>query len=804
MELILRTAIIPTIASELQLDEASCRNALQLLVGEECTIPFVARYRKERTGSMDELQLLALIERYQYLDSFEQTREKYLKVLDAIAEGNPELASKMPELRQRFMACQTKAELEDLYLPFKPKKRTRARIALEKGLGKLVDRILVDRKSVSDLAELAQEFVTSDPELPEDRQVASAKDALRGACDILAEQICETPKYRQIARDVSFETAMLTASKNEKKIAELPENKLRNLDKYTNYFDYREKAETAPSHRVLAIWRGESEGFIRVRLEVDSDRILQSIAGEFIQPDDTEAVRDWLNEALGQSYRRMISPAIETELRNNIRQRAEEEATKVFATNLEKLLMQAPIPQAATLGVDPGFRTGCKLAALSETGKYLESAVIYPDYDKPDSPASKKAEETVLKLVKDHSITYIAVGNGTGGREIDLFLSKLIKRDELTVKKYTVNEAGASVYSTDEIAISEFPELDPTIRSAVSIGRRLQDPLAELVKIDPKSVGVGQYQHDCDQRRLTQILKTTVESCVNKVGVNLNSASFKLLSYVSGISQSLAKRIVEFREQSGRFNSRAELTEVSGFGPKSFEQAAGFLRIVDGSSKLDSSAVHPESYAIVEMIAKDMGTTVDELIGNTELVATIRLDKYVDDSIGLPSLMDISSELTQPGRDPRQHGARIDFSDEIMSIKDLKVGMRIKGTVSNVTNFGAFVDLGIHQDGLVHLSELSDEFVSDPYKIVAVGDTVNVQVIGIDLEKSRISLSCKAKREPQAGGRRETNGSGANGKDHRRGGRNQARRSDKGRKPERAPAANFSVDDLMKKFNAKF
>ena len=731
------------ISEELKLSHAHVSGAIRLLFQEECTIPFVARYRKEVTGSMDEVNLRNIRDRYAYLTELEQTRTKYLHTVEEFCKQKPELLAKFPAIKAQFLAAETKQLLEDLYLPYKPKRRTRAQIAKEKGLEGLLDRILQGRSTLTNLSDIALEFVTpAGREVDKALLVANVNEALTGAADIMAERISETAEYRAKVRDLSFATAYLISTKLEQaKGEETPKN----LAKYETYFDYKESIATAPSHRIMAVRRGEAEKCLRVTIQVDETRITQTLENQVLGTDKTTPeVKQWIQAISNDCYTRLLSTSIETEIRMHLKNAAEIEAINVFAKNLENLLLLPPIPGKVVLGVDPGLRTGSKLAAIDATGKLLAHDTVYPIPGKIDHPKSLEAKNTIIKMIKDHNVECIAIGNGTGSREIDqLIIAALRDGDLKNVKRLVVNEAGASVYSTDEIAREEFPDLDPTIRSAVSIGRRLQDPLAELVKIDPRSIGVGQYQHDCNVTKLGRSLGETVESAVNRVGVNLNTASYKLLSYVSGIGGSLAKNIVTYRNQHGAFKNRYEIEKVSGFGPKAFQQAAGFLRISGATNPLDNSGVHPERYFIVDQIVKDLGQDINALVGNEVLVNAIPWERYVNQQTGMPTLLDIAKELAKPGRDPREEGVRLTFSEDIANIEDLKIGMKIKGTVTNVAAFGAFVDIGVHQDGLVHISELSDNFIKNPNEVVSVGDIKEVTVLDVDVAKRRISLSCK-------------------------------------------------------------
>ncbi|MCB9228662.1 MAG: RNA-binding transcriptional accessory protein [Deltaproteobacteria bacterium] len=829
--------LVNKIAAELSLNAINVEHAVTLLFDEECSIPFVARYRKEMTGSMDELQLRAVRDRYEYFTELNASRSRYLKVVELHCMTKPELKGRFPEIREQFNKCQSKQELEDLYLPYKPRRRTRAQIAREKGLEALLDAILARRAELMNLQELAGNYLRTESSSEEDGGeekdllVKTPEEALQGAADIFAERISEDVAFKGIARDLSYETGYLCSQKWEasplfsEDSAKGPKKKASKVNpaKYTSYFDYREPVKTAASHRIMAVRRGEAEKVLKIGIEVDKDKILERLGQAVLgQEATTDVVRDWMQSCCQHAYRRLLGPAIETEIRLFLKNRAEDDAIKVFSNNLEKLLLLPPLPGKTVMGIDPGIRTGSKLAVVSETGKLLAHKVISPDLHNPDSARSAEARQELATMIRDHKVDLIAVGNGTGSKEVNDLVVRAVKENKLDVRRVTVNEAGASVYSTDDIAIEEFPDLDPTIRSTISIARRLQDPLAELVKVDPRSIGVGQYQHDCNVSRLSGSLRETVESCVNRVGVNVNTASHTLLAYVSGIGPAVAKNIVHYRDEMGKFSSRGELRKVSGFGPKAFEQAAGFLRIPGGENPLDNSAVHPERYEIVGRIAQDQKMGIHELLGKKELVNSLPLDRYVSEEVGMPTLLDIAQELLRPGRDPREDGSRLTFSDHVSSIKDLKNGMKLKGTVSNVTNFGAFVDIGVHQDGLIHVSELSENFVRDPATVVSVGDVLDVWVLDVDRERSRISLSC---RQPQTTSQqRPERGRSSSPQPERRaaaasqpgrfqgGGRqNQQKRpesagSRSGRQRPVPPSArdkHYSMDDLLKKFGSR-
>jgi len=804
---------VTAIAAELKVQGYQVNNAVKLMFTEGCTIPFVARYRKEVTGSLDEVVLRSIRDRFNYLTELQDSKARYFKVIEELALKNDQVKAKLPDLRRKFEACATKQELEDLYLPFKPKRRTRAQIAKEKGLEPLLELLLQQRAALIDPAQLVTEalqFVSPPDSMRDDSlKVPDAAAALAGASDILAERWNETAEIRAVVRELSLKTGAIVS----KKIDDAPASE---APKYQNYFDYREPVQTAASHRVMAVRRGEAEKVLRVSIEVDEVQIRKDIERLVISVEPTsQPVRAWLTTVVEDTYKRLLSPSIETELRLMLKSRAEEDAIKVFSKNLENLLLLPPIPNKTVMGVDPGLRTGCKLAVVSGTGKYMASTTIYPDPGREDSPKSKEAKLVLVDLIKKHSVECLAIGNGTGSREIDKLIISVLKEHNLKdVKRLVVNEAGASVYSADDIAREEFPDLDTTIRSAISIARRLQDPLAELVKIDPRSIGVGQYQHDVNVTKLKSSLEEVVESCVNKVGVNLNTASFKLLGYVSGIGPTLAKTIVAHRDKSGVFKSRTDLMTVGGFGPKAFEQAAGFLRVPESANPLDNSAVHPERYVVVETVAKSINKTLPELIGQRVIVDSIAWDKFVTETVGIPTLRDIAAELIKPGRDPREDGTRLMYSDDVTTMDDLRPGMKLKGTVSNVTNFGAFVDIGVHQDGLVHISELSDQFVTDAAQVVAVGDVVEVRVLEVDKARKRISLSCKTQQgSATSAGGAPAQRSGAHGQ-RPSASSSSSSHSSSNRQPTpvhsqkpaskpKAPEKSFTMDDLMSKFSRK-
>ncbi len=698
------------IAAELQLQISNVNNVMSLL-DEGATVPFISRYRKERTGSMDEVAVADVKERYEKLQELEKRKETVLKSID-------EQGLLTDELRKRIENTYQSTELEDIYLPFKPKRKTRAVKAKEKGLEPLA-KILM-KQYERDVEAKANNFVNAD--------VASVEDALQGARDIIAEWINENSVARDIVRSVFEKQAVVTSK--------LVKGKEEEGAKYSDYFDFSEPLKKCPSHRLLAIRRGEKEGVLKVSVGADQEEILYRLGRYFVKG-NTEAAQQ-VEKALSDASKRLLHPSIETEFSNMSKEKADLEAIKVFATNLRQLLLSSPLGQKRVLAIDPGYRTGCKVVCLSEQGALLHNETIYPH---PPQKDTKLAAKKITSMVDAYKIEAVAIGNGTASRETEAFIRNLKYSRDIQV--FVVSEDGASVYSASKVARDEFPEYDVTVRGAVSIGRRLIDPLAELVKIDPKSIGVGQYQHDVDQNSLKSSLDQVVESCVNKVGVDLNTASMHLLTYVSGLGAQIAKNIVTFRDEKGAFNSRDELKKVPRLGPKAFEQAAGFLRITNSANPLDNSAVHPESYHLVKQMAKDQKCSVMELIQNTEIRKHIKLETYVSEKVGLPTLKDILSELEKPGRDPRQQIKVFEFDKSIFSIDDLKIGMVLPGIVTNITNFGAFVDVGVKQDGLVHISQMADRFISDPNEIVSLHQHVKVKVTEVDKARKRIQLSMK-------------------------------------------------------------
>ncbi len=730
--------IAEQLTREFNLQPFQVENTLALF-DEGATVPFIARYRKERTGSLDEIQVRDLQHRYTYYKELEERKETILESIRSQGKLTPELEKKINETL-------SKTELEDLYLPYKPKRTTRATKAKEAGLEPLADWIYDLTDSGADPLSKAAEFLN-----PE-KEIDTPQKALQGAKDILAERLSEDADIRKWMRELASDEGQIVSAVKK----EFEGQKT----KFEMYYEFKEKVSSLPSHRILAMLRGEREKVLRLSLEVPSETAIAYLNEKLIKHPESAAVQ-LLKETVADSYDRLLLPATETEIRKEIRDRADEEAIKVFGENLEALLLAAPAGRKSVIGVDPGFRTGCKVVVVDDTGKFIENTTIYPHEPQKDV---KGATAVMLALIQRHNVRLIAIGNGTASRETDEFIRTVLKEVPAEIKPLSVvvNEAGASVYSASDVAIKEFPELDLTVRGAISIARRLQDPLSELVKIDPKSIGVGQYQHDVNQTRLKDSLDEVVESSVNRVGVDINLASEELLKYVSGLNRLIAANIVNYRNGHGAFSSRQELLKVPGLGEKKFQLAAGFLRIPGGKNPLDNSAVHPERYELVEKMASQLKTTLHELIGNTALLRTVNKKEFVTDDVGLPTINDILSELEKPGRDPRAEFKYAHFNDEVTEISHLKEGMVLEGTVTNVTNFGAFVDIGVHQDGLVHISELSNTFVSDPKQVVKVGQVVKVRVLKVDAQLKRIALSMKLeevgntsggaprpKREPQ-------------------------------------------------------
>ncbi len=702
--------IIEIISQQLGVKNSQVKNTMELL-SEGATVPFISRYRKERTGSLDEVQVLQIKELGEKFTELEKRRETVLKTIE-------EQEKLTPELKERIENCYDPVELEDIYLPYKPKRRTKATIARERGLEPLAKIIM--KQFERDPESRAAAFLNE--------EVESIEDALSGARDIMAEWISENEKARNIVRREFERNAAITSK--------VVKGKEEEAEKYRDYFDWNEPLKKCPSHRLLAMRRGENEGFLRVSIKPDETNALENLTRFFVKGNNAGSQQVEL--AVKDSYKRLIEPSIETEFAALSKEKADEEAIKVFAENLRQLLLAPPLGQKRILAIDPGYRTGCKVVCLDEQGNLLHNDTIYPHKPQEDR---KMAAKKLSSMVEVYKIDALAIGNGTASRETEAFVKKLRYNREIRV--YVVSEDGASVYSASSVARQEFPQYDVTVRGAISIGRRLMDSLAELVKIDPKSIGVGQYQHDVDQKKLKNSLDSVVELSVNAVGVNLNTASQHLLTYISGLGPQLAQNIVEYRKENGLFNSREGLKKVPRMGPKAFEQAAGFLRIPDAKNPLDNSAVHPESYHIVQHMAADLNGEVTDLVRNEELVSKIDLTKYVTAEIGLPTLNDIKNELLKPGRDPRKPIKVFEFAEGIFSIEDLKEGMVLPGIVNNITNFGAFVDVGVKQSGLIHVSELADRFISDPNEIVKLHQHIKVRVKEVDVSRKRIQLSLK-------------------------------------------------------------
>ena len=709
--------IILALTKELNVEKWQVEAAVKL-IDEGNTIPFISRYRKEATGALNDEVLRNLNDRLTYLRNLE---EKKTQVLSSIEEQG----KLTEELKKQILEAQTLVVVEDLYRPYRPKRRTRATIAKEKGLEPLANIILLQMTEKS-LEEEAKAFVS------EEKEVTTVEDAISGAKDIVAESISDKADYRSEIRERTFRKGMLVST------AKKPEE----TSVYEKYYEYEERVEKMPGHRVLAINRGEKEKFLGVKIEAPAEEILGYLQREIITRKNPNT-QDALKEAIEDSYNRLIAPAIEREIRNSMTEKAEDESIKVFKKNLQQLLMQPPIVGKVVLGWDPAFRTGCKLAVVDETGKVLDTVVIYPTA--PTTPAKiASAKETLKKLIKKYNVSLISLGNGTASRESEQIIVELLKEIPEKVQYVITNEAGASVYSASKLATEEFPNFDVGQRSAASIARRLQDPLAELVKIDPKSIGVGQYQHDMNQKKLGEALSGVVEDCVNKVGIDLNTASVSLLEYISGISKAIAKNIVAYREENGRFESRKELLKVPKLGPKAFEQCAGFLRITGGSNPLDATSVHPESYEVAEKFLENMGTTAEDIFKGHGAFYVKDYKKMAEslETVEM-TLRDIVKELGKPGRDPREEMPKPVLRTDVLDMKDLKEGMILKGTVRNVIDFGAFVDIGVHQDGLVHISQMTDRYIKHPLEAVSVGDIVEVKVLSVDEKKKRISLTMK-------------------------------------------------------------
>ena len=706
------------IAKQLSLPQDGVENTLKLL-DEGCTIPFISRYRKERTGGLNEVQIAQISDLNEKLKEMAKRKETILKTIT-------ELGKLTPELQKRIDECWNATELEDIYLPYRPKRRTRAQVAREQGLEPLAQMLL--SYAAPNPQKAAMNFVKDD--------VKDVEMALQGAKDIIAEQLAEDEKSRNIVRQ-QFRRDAFIISKVVKAKKDTDE-----AQKFSDYFEWEEPLRRCSSHRLLAMRRGENEGILRVKIETDDDECISRLRRCLppIPPQGGGACKRLLYEALEDGYKRLLQPSIETEFANLSKEKADDEAINVFAQNLRQLLMDAPLGQKRVMGIDPGFRTGCKVVCLDAQGNLLHHEAIFPH---PPVNRLMEAKMHVLDMISDYQIEAIAIGNGTASRETREFIEDLASLKEGAPSVFVVSEDGASVYSASKTARDEFPNEDVTVRGAVSIGRRLMDPLAELVKIDPKSIGVGQYQHDVDQTKLKHTLDQTVESCVNQVGVNLNTASQHLLTYVSGLGPVLAQNIVDYRRENGAFTSRAQLKKVPRLGPVAYQQCAGFLRIPGAKNPLDNSAVHPESYEVVERMAKDQGCHVGDLISNPQLRQQVDIRRYVTNTIGIPTLTDIMQELEKPGRDPREQLEAFEFDPNVKEVDDLVEGMILPGIVTNITNFGAFVDIGVHQDGLVHVSQLANKFVKDPNDVIHLHQHVKVKVLQVDRRRNRISLTMK-------------------------------------------------------------
>lgn len=709
--------IIKKLQDEFNIKPSQVENTVKL-IDEGNTIPFIARYRKELTGSLDDQLLRELYERLIYLRNLDERREQVLRIIEEQGNLTDEISSNLEN-------AQTMAEIEDIYRPYKPKRRTKATVAKEKGLEPLAN-IIWEQTIESSIEELAKEYIN------ENKEVNSVDDAINGACDIIAENISDDADYRKIVRNESLKSGKIISKatdENEKSVYEM-------------YYDFSEPVKNIAGHRVLAVNRGEKEGFIIVKVDVDIDTVLTLLKNKIIKKSST--TEKYIIMAIEDSYKRLIAPSIEREIRSDLTEKAEESAIKVFSENLKQLLLQPPIKDKVVLALDPAFRTGCKIAVIDGTGKTLDTTVVYPT---PPQNKVEEAKEKLKQLINKHNVDVIAIGNGTASRESEIFVAEMLKEIDKKIYYIIVNEAGASVYSASKLGAEEFPEFDVALRSAVSIGRRLQDPLAELVKIDPKSIGVGQYQHDMNQKKLGLALEGVVENCVNSVGVDLNTASPSLLSYVSGISNAVSKNILAYREENGKFKTRKELLKVSKLGPKAFEQCAGFLRIPESENPLDNTGVHPEAYDATKKLLESIGYNLKDLKDKS----ISNISSYIEDvsktaevlGLGVPTLKDIIKELEKPGRDPREEMPAPVLRSDVLEMEDLEEGMILKGTVRNVIDFGVFVDIGVHQDGLVHISQICDKFIKHPLEVLSVGDIINVKVMSVDIEKKRISLTMK-------------------------------------------------------------
>lgn len=705
------------IAEELNLKPFQVENAVKL-IDEGNTIPFIARYRKEQTGELSDVKLRELFDKLTYLRNLEKRKEEVIRLID-------EQGKLDDELKNKIETAVTMTEVEDLYRPYKQKKRTRATIAKEKGLEPLAT-ILFEQKEKKDLKEIANDFIDAE------KGVETADDAIAGAMDIVSEMISDVAEYRKDIRKIIYRDGIIVtkAAKDEKSVYEM-------------YYDYEEAVKRIPSHRILAINRGEKEEFLKVKIDGTDDKIIEYLEKRILIKDGS--FRDTMELVIADSYKRLIKPSVENEVRNELSDVAEEKAIKVFGQNAKKLLLQAPLKNLTVMGFDPAYRTGCKIAVIDDTGKLLDTTTVYPTEPQNDVEGAKKK---LLELINKYNINMIAIGNGTASRESEMFVADMIKDVKHDIHYAIVSEAGASVYSASKLATEEYPDINVSLRGAISIARRLQDPLAELVKIDPKSIGVGQYQHDVNQNKLDESLTGVVEDAVNSVGVDLNTATPSLLKYVSGISKTVANNIVKYRDEKGKLKNRKELLKVSKLGPAAYTQCAGFLRITDGENPLDNTSVHPESYETAEKILEQIGFKVQDLKDKSAEIRvnlnTVNAEKLATElNIGVPTIKDIIKELQKPGRDPRDEMPKPVLRSDVLKIEDLKEGMILTGTVRNVIDFGAFVDIGVKNDGLVHISEMSDKYIKNPMDVVSVGDIVKVRVIKIDLEKKKVGLSMK-------------------------------------------------------------
>ncbi len=714
-----KTDAVQSIAAELNLPVRQVTSAVELLNAGN-TIPFIARYRKEATSGLNEIELRAIEDALERANALAARKLTVLKTIKELGQLTDELETKINN-------CTDLRTLEVIYLPYKPKRRTKATVARERGLQPLADLLIQQEKLSQSKQATLKKFVDPTNDVPD------TDTALQGALDIVAEQWSEIAESRVWLVGQAMQFGKVTSKvKRGKKTAE-------GAEKFEQYFDRQESAARIPGHRILAMLRGASENILNVGLELEGTREVSELKRRLVHNRQFEFHAELLG-CVEDCHQRILMPATESTVIQSLKEKADAEAIAVFGKNLQELLMSPPAGARVTIGIDPGFRTGCKVAVVDSTGKFLDNTAIYPTPPKSDTEA---AAATLLKLIKKHNVELIAIGNGTASRETDAFVGDLIKKNKLDITKVMVSESGASIYSASDLAVKEFPDLDITVRGAISIARRLQDPLAELVKSDPKSIGVGQYQHDVNQTLLRKCLDRVVESCVNSVGVDLNMASVPLLSYVAGIGPKLAENIVGYRDTHGRFNNRKQLNEVAKLGKKAFEQAAGFLRIQGGNQPLDDSAVHPESYALVNKMAKTLKADTKTLVGNSALSQKLNAAEFVDDKFGLPTIEDIIAELGKPGRDPRSEFRVAKFNDQVNTMEDLSEGMVLEGVITNVTHFGAFTDIGVHQDALIHISQLSNEFVSDPTTVVSVGDVVKVKVLEIDIPRKRISVTRK-------------------------------------------------------------